>query len=93
MKVSADEIGIPKIAANGSTLDNIFGMIFVALAAVCIFFIVRGALLYVTSGSNPADNKQARETILYAIVALAGSTMVLTLIWFVIRGIGGQPNG
>ncbi len=92
MNISASDIGIPTIQGNSSTLNNIFAMIFVALAAVCIFFIVRGALLYVTSGSNPADNKQARETILYAIVALVGSTMVLTLIWFIIRGVGGQPN-
>lgn len=87
--VNASEVGIPVILGGSSTLNNIIGMVYTVIGAMSVFYIIRGALLYVTSGSDPGSVKAARETILYAIVALVGSTMVFFVINFVIAHIGG----
>lgn len=90
IKIDHTEIGLPMITASGSLFDQILGLVYTAIAAVALFFIVRGALLYVTSGSDPSENKKARETIIYAVIALAGATMVFPLIQFVVKSVGGS---
>lgn len=89
LKINSNEINLPKVTADSGRLDMIIGLIYTALAAVCIFFIVRGALLFVTHGGEPGMAKTARETVLYALVALAGSTMVFALIQFVMKSVAG----
>jgi|JI10StandDraft_1071094.scaffolds.fasta_scaffold668904_2 hypothetical protein len=87
--IKASDIALPKVLADASNFDKILGIVYITLAAFAIFFIVRGALLYVTHGSDPGTVKQARETILYAAVALVGATLVFTLIQFVVKSVGG----
>ncbi len=87
--VKADQVGIPQIKASDSTFQNILGMVYIVIGAVAVFYIIRGALLFVTSGSDPGSVRDARETILYAVVALIGSTMVFFIINFVIANLGG----
>lgn len=82
--ISADDINLPQIAGNNSTLDNVFMAVYMVIGALAVFFIIRGALYYVTHGSNPAEVKKARDTIMYAVAALAGSTLVFAVIQFVI---------
>lgn len=91
ISISSNDIKLPVIWANNNSplLSNILTLVYTALAAICIFFIVRGALLYVTHGSDPSSNKQARETILFAFITLAGSTVVFTLLQFVVNSLGG----
>lgn len=86
--VDANEVGIPKIAANDAIFNNIVGLIYVVIGAIALFYIVRGALLFVTSGSDPSSVKDARETIIYAVVGLVGATMVFGLIQFVAGRVG-----
>ena len=87
--ITATEVGIPKITDTGALLDNIFGLVYTAIAAISILFIVRGGLLYVTHGGEANTAKEARETVLYAVVALIGSTLVFTLINFVLNATQG----
>lgn len=82
--INAQEIKLPKVIAGNDTFNNILGLVYIALASVALLFVVRGALLYVTHGSEPNVVKEARETILYAIVALVGSSLVFSLIWFIV---------
>ncbi len=86
--ISAGEVGIPVINDSGSLFDRILGLIYVAIAAISLFFVVRGALLYVTHGGEANTTKEARETILYALVALVGSSLVFTLLQFILNKIG-----
>lgn len=90
ISVDASDVGIPEIKADANTFNNIVGMVYTIIAAVALFYLVRGALLFVTSGSDPASVKAARETILYAIVALVGSTAVFGIIGFVARSVTGS---
>ncbi len=89
ISLSADELKIPKVTANATQLDSILGLIYIAIAAISLFYIVRGALLYVTHGGEANTAKEARETVLYAVVALVGSSLVFTLINFVLNVTGG----
>lgn len=89
IEIKAEDILLPKIMADKGQFDDILGLVYTALAAFSLFYIVRGALLYVTHGGEANTAKEARETILYAIVALVGSTLVFSLIKFVMQSIGG----
>lgn len=89
IEIKASDIALPKIFADSSNFDKILGLIYVTLAAFAIFFMVRGALLFVTHGSDPGTVKEARETVLYAAVALVGATLVFTLIQFAVKSVGG----
>lgn len=82
--INADDVKIPRISADNARLDAIFNLVYVVIAAVAVFFIVRAALLFVTSGSEPSQVKDARETILYACVGLALSSVVFVILKFVI---------
>ena len=84
-QIDASKAGIPTTTADNSTMESIFTGVYMAIAGFATFFIIRGALLYITNGSDPAVNKQARETIIYSVVAILGSTMVFGLIQFVFK--------
>lgn len=88
INISANEVGIPRISDSGALFDRIVGLVYVAIAAISLFFVVRGALLYVTHGGESNTTKEARETILYALVALVGSSLVFVLIQFVLNVAG-----
>ena len=87
--LSANELKIPKVQANNATFTNILGLVYTTIAAISLFYVIRGALLYVTHGAEPTAQKEARETILYALVALVGSSLVFPLIWFVVNSVTG----
>ncbi len=91
IKITADEVRVPVIQDTGQLFDRILGLIYVAIAAISLFYIVRGALLYVTHGGEANTAKEARETVLYAVVALVGSSLVFTLINFAISVTEGTP--
>lgn len=87
ISIDANQVGIPKVTAGDATFNNIVTGIYIVIAALSLFYIVRAGLLFVTSGSDPSSVKDARETILYAVVALIGSTAVFGLIQFVIANV------
>lgn len=86
--VNSNEVNIQKVDAGDATFNAIVGLIYTVIAALALFYIVRAGLLYVTHGSDPSSVKAARETILYALGALVGSTLVFGIIQFVARSIG-----
>lgn len=89
-EVSAPKNGIPTFKADGTQLNNIVGLIYIAIGAVALFYIVRGALLFVTGGDNPNDIKQAKTTILIAAGSLILASAVFGIVNFVIANVGGN---
>lgn len=89
ISIDPNQISLPRVQAGDTTFNSIVGAIYIIIAAISLFYIVRAGLLFVTSGSDPSSVKDARETILYAVLALGGSTFVFVLIQFVITRIGG----
>lgn len=87
LNVRAEDLGLPTVVAGDNTFNLIVGLIYTVIAALALFYIVRAGLLFITSGSDPNSVKEARETILYSIVALIGSTVVFAAIQFVARSV------
>jgi hypothetical protein len=90
LQFDANTWGIPKIGANDSTFGAILTMIYTLIGALSLFYIIRGALLFITSNGEPNDVKQARTTILIAAVALVLASMVFAIINFFIANVGGK---
>ncbi|MFZ1812053.1 MAG: hypothetical protein WAU02_00820 [Candidatus Saccharimonadales bacterium] len=89
LDIKANEIGLPTIQASGSQLDKIFGLVYVALAAFAILFIIIAAMRMVVQGSDANAQKQSREAIIYAVVALGIATVVIAAIQFIVKSVGG----
>jgi hypothetical protein len=90
LQFDADKWGIPKIGATDSTFQAIITMIYTLIGALSLFYIVRAALLFITSNGDANEVKQARTTILIAVAALVLSTLVFGIVNFFITKVGGK---
>lgn len=82
--IDASDNNIPITPATDQTMNYIITAVYIAIAGFAVFYLVRGSLLYITGSGNPSEVTQARTTILMAIIALVGSTLVFTMVQFVI---------
>ncbi len=87
--INANDIGIPRVSGDGSAFNVIVGMVYVLLAAFAVFYIVRAALLFVTAQGDPGQITEARNTIIFAGVGLAASTVVFLALQWVAQKVGG----
>ena len=90
LTIDASETGIPTVKADDATFNRILGLIYVLIGAVALFYIIRGALLFITSQGDANDVKQARTTVLIAVVSLVLATMVFGIVNFFIANVGGN---
>jgi hypothetical protein len=88
--IDAAKVGIPKVSGGVGALQVVLGVVYALIGAVAVFYMARAALLFITSGSEPSSVKAARETILYAVIAMVASTMVFGILSFVVSNIGGS---
>lgn len=88
--IDASQVGIPEVKANDATFSRILGLVYVLIGAVALFYIIRGALLFVTSQGDANDVKQARTTILISVASLVLATMVFAIVNFFISNVGGN---
>lgn len=87
--IRANEIGIPKIIGDGGTFDVIVGIVYTGIGAIALFYIVRGALLFIQANGDPGQINEAKNTVLYSVAALAMSTIVFSILRFVADKVGG----
>jgi len=78
----------PNCASQGShglqpVFQSVSNTLLYIIGAIAVIVIVVGGLRFVLSGGNPATTKQARETILYAVVGLVLAIMAYAIINFV----------
>jgi hypothetical protein len=72
---------------NGTTIDGILSTVFAAASALSLIFIIVGGLRYVLSDGNDQKVKQAKETIIYAIVGLVVSLSAFAIVRFILGSI------
>lgn len=89
VSIDANQVGIPKVAADQGTTDRLVSGIFFVAGAVAILFIIINAFRYVISQGDAGKVAQAKDGILYSlgglvVVALAFAIVQLTI--NVIRG-------
>jgi len=81
---NADTLGIPKVSADQSQLQNALTFVFMVIGGLAVIFIIIGGFQYVVSGGDPTGTGRAKETILYAVIGLVISILSLTIINFVV---------
>lgn len=75
---------VPKVALNSTTLGNIFGGVLMVAGALCVLFIIIGAINYIISLGDASKIKKAKDTILYAGVGLVVVGLSFVIIQFVV---------
>lgn len=81
--IDANSVGLPKVQGDGGTFDTIVGLVYIFIGALALFFIVRGALLFVQSNGDAGQVQEAKNTVLYSVIGLILSTIVFALLNFV----------
>lgn len=69
---------------KGGLLTKIVAVLSIIVGIVAIIAILLAGLKYITSGSNPQDVAQAREQIIYAVVALIVAALAQVLVRFIL---------
>lgn len=72
------------IIGNDGILTTIINLLTVIVAIVSVIMIILAGLKLVTSGTNPQDVSNARERILYAVIALAVAALAQALVRFIV---------
>ena len=86
-KVNAPQ-GVPVVPITNVTVTNIFNAVLGLAGALAVVFVVYGGIQYSLSMGEPAKVKQAKDTILYAVIGLVVVMISFTIINFVIGGVG-----
>lgn len=82
-----DDFNLPNVEADDNAVQNVLQTIFIAAGAVSVIFVAVGGLRYVISDGNEQRIKQAKETILYAIVGLIVSISAYGIVGFFISSL------
>lgn len=84
-----EQVDIPQVAANDTTMATIFSAIFVVLGGVAVLFLVIGAFRYIISNGDQGNIKRAKDTILYSIIGIIISLLAFTIVQFVLGSVIG----
>ena len=78
-------------ATPGSTtyLQDILDTFFLAAGLVALIFVLLGGIRYITSTGDSARVKQAKDTILYAVIGLIVAVLAVPISGFVINRVAG----
>ena|ERR1019366_7695051 len=87
--INSGEAGIPNSTGNLSQAVAHFTHLgLILLGALSVIFIVVGGLQYVLSAGNSQKTKQARETILYAVVGIVLAAGAYAIVSFISGRLG-----
>lgn len=82
--IDANNLGLPRVAANDATWGNLIGGVFIFTGAWALLFIVIGAVRYSASAGDQGLITKAKDTILYAVIGLIVSMLAFTGVQFVL---------
>jgi hypothetical protein len=81
--------GLPSVRLDATTLQNLTSNAFLFLGFLSVVFVVVGGIRYAISNGESAKLKQAKETILYAIIGLVVSLLAFAIVVLASRAAGG----
>lgn len=84
IKISPNEVGIPTTSANDATVQAVVAAVFLIIGALSVTFIIIGGYRYIVSAGDPSNVKQAKNTILYAVVGLVVTIVSFAVVQLVI---------
>lgn len=79
---------LPRSAADQNQIDAIFNGALMIAGAICILFIIIGALRYTTSQGNSDATRSGREMLIYAVVGL----VIIMLAFIIVQLVIGVVN-
>jgi len=79
--------GLPAVPLTSGSLRTILQIVFGALAALAVLMVAIGGLRYTMSEGNPEGTKQARGTILFAIIGLVIALSAEAIVSFLLGGV------
>jgi len=69
---------------NGGTITTVINIMLFVIGIACVIMIIYGGIRYTISRGNPDDVKNAKNTILYAIVGLVIAIIAYAIVNWVI---------
>lgn len=75
-----DGCGLPTTSLNPSTLQTVTSNVFLGVGILAVIFLIIGGIRYAISGGDAKNIKEAKETILYAIIGLVLALLAFTLV-------------
>ncbi len=69
---------------SNDTLKNVFNVVMALAGAVAVAFVVFGGIKYTLSQGDANDIKQAKDTILYALIGIVVVVLAFVLVNYVI---------
>lgn len=82
------EAGENPIFGQGSVLAKVINLLTVIVGIVAVITIILAGLRYITSATNPQDVANARERVIYSLVALVIAAMAQLIVRFIIGRVG-----
>ncbi len=79
------DIELPKVEASADSIKIALGAFFGVLGAVAVVYIIIGGISYIYSSGEPQKAKQAKDTIIYAVIGLVVALMAETFVWTVLN--------
>lgn len=76
---------LPNVAANGGALSTALSIVFQIVGGLSVLFIIWGGITYSRSNGDPGAMKQAKETIIYALVGLAIALFAVGIIDYAVN--------
>jgi hypothetical protein len=74
---------LPKATVTTS-MSSVLKVVFTFVGIISVIFVAIGGLKYTLSSGDPQQIKQAKETILYALIGLVLAVSMFTIISFVL---------
>lgn len=76
--------GLPRSTFDSGVVSRLITLVLMGGALISVFYIVLGGLRYTVSGGDPAGIKNAKNTIVYAVLGLIITSAATAVVNFVI---------
>ncbi len=77
---------LPKATVT-SSVPSVLKVVFTFVGIISVVFVAVGGLRYTLSSGEPQQIKQAKETILYALIGLVLAVSMFTIVSFVLGSV------
>jgi type IV secretion system pilin len=85
------DTGLPHVSASGGAgygdVQTVLQLVFGAIGAIALIFIIIAALRYVTSQGDPQTTAKAKDSIIYAAIGLGIALSAELIVTFVLNNV------
>jgi len=78
-----ESLGLPNCGGSSNGFADIVSTIFLVIGALATLYLIIAGIQYAASGGDPNKTRQAKDSIIYALIGVALSFSVFAIIEFV----------